>query len=109
MRISIVVVNAQKCFKLLSARACSNKTEVGRRLALALLHVQYARQWPAGGLNDSVYVNWRGPLPTAIEARGDGTLQVLLDTLDGAGVFLNDTHDCWECCAKARDTFQVYL
>lgn len=76
-------------------------------MALMLLHVQYARQWPAGGLNDSVYVNWRGPAPVSFAARGDGSLLVSLETLDGAGVFLNDTHDCWECCTRARDTFQV--
>lgn len=76
-------------------------------MALMLLHVQYARQWPAGGLNDSFYVNWRGPVATAVETRGDGTLIVSLETLDGAGVFLNDTHDCWECCKQAKDTIQV--
>ena len=76
-------------------------------MALMLLHVQYARQWPAGGLNNSVYVNWRGPAPVAANVLANGSLVLSLGTLDGAGVFLNDTHDCWECCADAKDTIQV--
>jgi hypothetical protein len=85
-----------------------NKTEVGRRLAMMLLHVQYALQWPAGGLNDSTYINWRGPVPTVASNGGSGSaIVVSFATLDGAGLFLNDTQDCWECCGAAQDTFQV--
>ena len=97
-----------------------NKTEVGRRLAAALLHVQYAYQWPAGGFNlTASTVNWRGPVGVSAQAASAGaTLRgsapsastsyvVKFITLDGLGLYLANTADCWECCAKGQDTFQL--
>lgn len=85
-----------------------NKTEVGRRLAAAVLHTQYAYQWPQGGANVTGVVNWRGPAPVAVTVastriapslrRKGGqshsapaattTFALLFNTLDGQGIFL---------------------
>ena len=49
-----------------------NKTEVGRRLALALLHTQYALQWPAspGLINLSTSLNWSPPRLQGVSGGG---------------------------------------
>ena len=85
-----------------------NKTEVARRLAAAVLHDQYALQWPAGGFNATGVVNWRGPLAvSASQDTGGAQLRVVFDTVDGSPVTLGDTAGCWECCSGGRDTVQV--
>ena len=94
-----------------------NKTEVGRRLALALLHTQYALQFPASPalINLSTSLNWSPPRLLGVAARSgasDGTLAASfeMDAPAGAprpGLLLLDTPGCWECCARARDTVQV--
>ena len=88
-----------------------NKTEVGRRLALALLHTQYALQFPASPalINLSTSLNWSPPRLLGVAARSgasDGTLAAsfALDAPAGAprpGLLLLDTPGCWECCARA--------
>lgn len=104
-----------------------NKTEVGRRLAMQLLHVQYALQFPSN-YNPGTFMNYAGPAlvsataSAAVSAKGAaqrtsvaavalrgaaGPITVVFSTLDNLGVYLGDTHDCWECCATGRDTFQV--
>jgi len=83
-----------------------NKTEVGRRLAAAVLHTQYAYQWPQGGANVTGVVNWRGPAPVSatvastriapslrrkagqLHAAVTTTFALQFNTLDGQGIFL---------------------
>lgn len=84
-----------------------NKSEVARRLAAAVLHDQYALQWPAGGFNATGSVNWRGPLAVSATLDSGGVLRVVFDTVDGSPVTLGDTAGCWECCGAGRDTVQV--
>lgn len=101
-----------------------HKFEVGRRLAAAFLHAQYAWQWPQGGANmTGRSFDWRGPLgvdvrpnPSSTSSlRGSGpaaaaapsSYLVRFDTLSGAGVYLNSTSNCWECCAAAQDVIQL--
>ena len=99
-----------------------HKVEVGRRLALSVLHTQYAYQWPQGGADlTGRTVDWRGPLPVAIVAappapalRGGGataaaagSFLLTFDTLTGGGVALASTLSCWECCGGGRDTVQL--
>lgn len=85
------------------------KKELGRRLALAMEHVQYALQFPAsaGAINLSASVNWSPPTLARVEAAGGGALRLVFATLDGAGVNLTATADAWESCASSRDTVQV--
>lgn len=88
-----------------------NKTEVGRRMALILQHVQWGRQWPAGGYPlpvGAAPLDWSGPTPTQLVDAGDGSYTLSFSTLTGAGVYLAPTKDCWECCA-AGDTFQFVV
>jgi len=85
------------------------KKELGRRLALAMEHVQYALQFPAsaGAINLSASVNWSPPTLARIEAAGGDALRLVFATLDGAGVNLTATADAWESCAASRDTVQL--
>jgi hypothetical protein len=84
-----------------------NKTEVARRLAAAVLHDQFALQWPAGGFPSATPVNWRGPVVTSAAYADATRIRVTFATVDGAAVYLADTAGCWECCARAQDTVQV--
>jgi hypothetical protein len=85
-----------------------NKTELGRRLALALLHVQYALQYPAspGLINLTKTVDWAPPRVARVAATA-ATLRVTFALDANATLAVKDTPDCWECCARGRDTFQV--
>jgi hypothetical protein len=89
-----------------------NKSEVGRRFGLSLMHVAYGWPYPAGGFNTTNIVEWAGPVPvTAVpshDANGNVTsITLTLSTASGGPVFVNDTACCWQCCASAQDTFQV--
>lgn len=98
------------------------KVEVGRRLALQVLHTAYALQSPAG-------VNFSGPVPLAAVAAApaDGNdcggapptlrgaaaaaaapvpVTISFGELGGAPAHLADTHDCWECCDATRNVVQ---
>jgi hypothetical protein len=86
-----------------------NKSEVGRRLALALLHTQYALQYPSspGLINLTHTLDWAPPRLASAKALSASTI-ALSFTLDAGAVLLaRDTPDCWECCTAGRDTFQV--
>ena len=86
------------------------KAELGRRLALAMIHTQYALQWPAspGVVNLTATSLWGPPTPvSATLATPGGNVTVAFATLDGRGVFLFETADAWETCATTRDLFQV--
>ena len=86
------------------------KAELGRRLALAMIHVQYALQWPAspGVINLTATSLWGPPTPVSVvQAPGGGALTVTFATLDGRGIVINETADAWETCATTRDLFQV--
>lgn len=88
-----------------------NKTEVGRRLALSLLHVQYALQYPSSPLliNLSNSVDWAPPrvASAAMTGRSEVTVTFALDA--NATLLMRDTPNCWECCAANLDLFQVAL
>lgn len=85
------------------------KQELGRRLALALIHVQYALQWPAspGLINLTASSNWGPPAVSGLSLSGSSSVSVDLRTLDGLGVFMHETADAWETCASTGDMFQV--
>jgi len=85
-----------------------NKTEVGRRLALALLHVQYALQYPAspGVINLTKSVDWAPPRVARVAA-GAAAVTVTFRLDANATLLARDTPGCWECCARGADTFQV--
>lgn len=86
-----------------------NKTEVGRRLALALLHVQYALQWPSNGgnINLTKQVDWAPPTLTALASGPAPSSFTLTFKLDNAATLtLDPTPDCWECCASGKDLIQ---
>jgi hypothetical protein len=83
-----------------------NKTEVARRLALQVLHVTYALQYPSAG----TWLNYRGPEAegaSPIAAAAGTAIRVTFSTLDGLGLYVADTANCWECCAGSHDTFQL--
>ena len=84
------------------------KAELGRRLALAMIHSQYALQWPSsnGAINLTATSLWSGPTPSVAPAAG-GAFAVTFATLDGRGVYANETADAWETCSLTRDLFQV--
>lgn len=84
------------------------KHEVGRRLALALQHAQYALQWPSSDvINLTATVNWRPPTLVSSTQTVNGA--ILTFTADGNGtMIMNNTADCWSCCVSTPDdTFQV--
>jgi hypothetical protein len=85
------------------------KQELGRRLALALIHVQYALQWPAspGVINLTASSNWGPPVVSGFSHAGSTSISVDVRTLDGLGIFMNETADAWETCASTGDMFQV--
>ena len=85
------------------------KAELGRRLALSLMHVQYALQWPSsnGAINLTATALWSAPTATSAKAGAGSSLVVSFSTLDGLGIFLLETADAWESCATTRDLFQV--
>ena len=84
------------------------KAEVGRRTALAMIHTQYAIQFPAspGLINLSATANWSPPVLQSVTATAGGAAALVFAAADGNGTALRDTADCWECCAHARDTVQ---
>lgn len=89
-----------------------NKTEIGRRLALMIQHVQWGVQYPAGGVpvsNGTVPLDWSGPWPASFISNGDGSYTLTFDTLTGQGIVMQNTKDCWECCdgSRALDLFQA--
>lgn len=77
-----------------------NKTIIGQRLAIALLHAEWGMDLPA--------LNWSPPTLSSATLGANGDVTLTFMTEDGRGIFQNDTHDCWECCALGRDNFQVY-
>lgn len=87
-----------------------NKTEIGRRAALQVQHVQFGEQWYSGAWtppSGTLSVDHSGPWPTALWLNEtDSTLILNFTTLTGRGIYMAPTADCWECCA-ANDTFQV--
>jgi hypothetical protein len=85
------------------------KAELGRRLALSLMHVQYALQWPSsnGAINLTATALWSAPTATSAKAGAGSSLVVSFSTLDGLGIFLLETADAWESCATNRDLFQA--
>lgn len=77
-----------------------NKSAIGERLASALLHVEWGFDLPA--------LNWAAPALASAALGANGDVTFTFTTADGRGIFLNDTRDCWECCALGRDSFQLY-
>ena len=84
------------------------KAELGRRTALAMLHVQYAIQYPASPelINLTAKTNWAPPMLSSVTGAPGGATALAFTVADGNGTELRDTADCWECCANARDTVQ---
>jgi hypothetical protein len=84
------------------------KPEVGRRTALAMIHTQYAIQFPSspGLINLTASANWSPPVLRAVAAAAGGAAALTFAAADGNGTALRDTADCWECCAAARDIVQ---
>ena len=88
------------------------KAEVGRRVALSLMHTQYALQYAQSPLLinlSSPSLMWSAPTPTSLAYAANGALSLTLSTLDGKGFYLNETADAWETCVSTRDLFQVAL
>ena len=77
-----------------------NKTVIGQRLARALLHVEWGMDLPA--------LDWAPPALASAVLGADGAATFTFATASGAGVFLNDTRDCWDCCARGRDDVQLF-
>ena len=73
-----------------------NKTEVGRRLAAAVLRAQFALQ------NASLV----GPAVRGFSSVSAAGVTIELDVADGAGAALQPSGECSECCA-AGDTVQL--
>ena len=69
------------------------KKEVGQRMAASLAAVNYGAA-----------VQWKGPQPADIvwPLPGSGVVVVRYDSADGAnaGLFLNDTRQCDDCCTR---------
>ncbi len=76
-----------------------NKTIIGARLAAGLLHVEWGIGLPAN--------NYAPPTLASAVLGADGDVVFSFATADGRGIFLNDTRDCWQCCAQGRDHFQL--
>ena len=85
------------------------KAEVGRRLAIAMMHAQYAIQFPSSPLliNLSSSFMWSAPTPTAIAPAAGGAFALKFATLDSKGFYLKETADAWETCVSTKDLFQV--
>ena len=83
------------------------KHELGRRTALAMLHVQYALQWPAspGLINLTATANWAPPALLSVTTAGAPAGAAVLRFTAVGGLSLNATADAWEGCA-AGDTVQ---
>jgi hypothetical protein len=98
------------------------KQELGRRAALLLAAmlqsspvstVRPVVATSASGLAPAIgaaaKVDWSGPTPTsATLSSTDGSITLKWGGAT-AGIFVNGTRDCWECCdgTKALDVFQV--
>ena len=83
-----------------------NKTEVTRRLALQVLHTAYALQYP----NSGSWLTYFYPEPIRtqwIVMNSTNVIEITFSTLDNLGIYIANTANCWECCATARDTFQI--
>jgi hypothetical protein len=74
------------------------KMEVARRLALQMLHVQYAIQYPE--------LDFSWPVLSGTEWINSDVLNIVFSTDSGAPLTLLDTKDCWECCSGAGDIVQ---
>ncbi|XP_065831212.1 uncharacterized protein [Oscarella lobularis] len=68
-----------------------NKTEVGRRMALQLLHVALGLQQPE--------VNFSGPSLVRASAMSNG--MVVIEFEYASGMFWNGSHGCVQCCKGA--------